>query len=235
MPLNHNKQAGLSIVSLMVASAIGLFLIGGAGKVYVDSKNAFSARSAVASATEKTRFVIQDLRRTLIMAGRGIPQKDDDIAAYENADNNMRTFPAVGTDGILNEDGNGSSVIAVRFADGPAPCGQAGTLDGVFSTVRFFRDNDGNLVCEADIGGVETSQELASDILIMRALYGINLDEDDTTADQYLTADEVEDAELWNFVVAVRIGFVSSSSDTVLLPAVYRPAAPDELDILGMT
>ncbi|MFI0460338.1 MAG: PilW family protein, partial [Candidatus Thiodiazotropha endolucinida] len=85
------------------------------------------------------------------------------------------------------------------------------------------------------IGGVDTSQELASDILIMRALYGINLDEDDTTADQYLTADEVEDAELWNFVVAVRIGFVSSSSDTELLPAVYRPAAPDELDILGMT
>ncbi|MEW8029919.1 MAG: PilW family protein [Candidatus Thiodiazotropha sp.] len=235
MPLNHKKQAGLSIVSLMVASAIGLFLIGGAGKVYVDSKNAFRARSAIASATEKARFVIQDLRRTLIMAGRGIPQKDDDIAAYENADNDMRTFPAVGTDGILNEDGNGSSVIAVRYADGPAPCGQAGTLDGVFSTVRFLRDNVGNLVCEADIGGVATSQLLASDVLIMRALYGINLDEDDTTADQYLTADEVEDAELWNFVIAVRIGFVTSSSDTEFLPAVYRSAAPEELDILGMT
>ncbi|MEW8079372.1 MAG: prepilin-type N-terminal cleavage/methylation domain-containing protein, partial [Candidatus Thiodiazotropha endolucinida] len=40
MLLNHKKQAGFSIVSLMIASAIGLFLIGGAGKVYVDSKNA---------------------------------------------------------------------------------------------------------------------------------------------------------------------------------------------------
>ncbi|MBW9266071.1 MAG: PilW family protein [Candidatus Thiodiazotropha sp. (ex. Lucinisca nassula)] len=235
MPLSHQKQAGFSIISLMIASAIGLFLIGGAGKVYVDSKNAFSARSAIASATEKARFVIQDLRRTLIMAGRGIPQKDDDIAAYVNADNDMRTFPAVGTDGILNTDANGSSVIAMRYADGPAPCGQAGTLDGAFSTVRFYRDNEGILICETTTAGATVSQPLASDIVVMRALYGINLDEDDNTADQYLTADEVEDAGLWNFVIAIRIGFVTSSSDTELLPAVYRPAAPDELDILGMT
>lgn len=231
MPLSHQKQAGFSIISLMIASAIGLFLIGGAGKVYIDSKNAFNARSAVASATEKARFAIFDLRRTLIMAGRGIAQSDDDIAAYVSGDNGLRTFP----EGILHDDGNGSSVIAVRYADGSAPCGQDGILDGTLSTARFFRNDEGYLVCETEIGGAPTSQLLASDILIMRALYGINQDVDDNTADQYLTADEVNDAGLWNFVVAIRIGLVTSSSDTELLPTVYRPAAPDELEIFGMT
>jgi type IV pilus assembly protein PilW len=234
MPLNHQKQAGFSIISLMIASTIGLFLIGGVGKVYIDSKNAFNARSAIASATEKARFVVQDLRRTLIMAGRGIPQSVDDLTAYAGNDNNQRTFPAVGTDGILNTDSNGSSAIAIRYAEGPAPCGQAGTLGGVTSTVRYYRDNDGNLMCEANTGGAISSQPLASDIVIMRALYGINMDADDTTADQYLTADEVENAGLWNYVIAIRIGFVISSGDSELLPAIYQPAAPEELDVLGM-
>lgn len=235
MRLRHQKQAGFSIISLMIASAIGLFLIGGAGKVYLDSKNAFNARSSIASSTEKARFVIQDLRRTLVMAGRGIPQKDDNLEAYSAADNDMRTFPAVSSDGIVDVDGNGSSVIAVRYADGPAPCGQAGTLDGAFSTVRFLRDNNGNLVCETDIAGTSDSQPLASDIVIMRALYGINMDENDTTADQYLTAGEVESAGLWNFVVSIRIGLVTSSGDTEELPTVYQPANPEQLNILGMT
>jgi type IV pilus assembly protein PilW len=233
--LNHHKQSGFSIISLMIASLIGLFIIGGAGKVYVDSKNAFQTKSAIASATEKTRFVIQDLRRTLLMAGRGIPQMDDDLEAYSNADNNKRTFPAVGVGGILNEDANSSSVIAIRYAEGPAPCGQPGTLGGVTSTVRFYRNNNAELICEAEIDGTTYTQPLASDVLMIRALYGINMDDDDTTADQYLTADAVESSGRWNFVVAIRIGFIASSGDSELLPSFYRPSTTEQLDVLGMT
>jgi type IV pilus assembly protein PilW len=232
--MKHRKQAGFSILSLMIASTIGLFLISGAGKVYLDSKNAFNARSAIASATEKSRFIIQDLRRTLVMAGRGIPQSVDNLDAYAGDDNNQRTFPAVGTGGILHTDGNGSSVIAIRYAEGTAPCGIGGNLNGVTSTVRFYRDNDNNLICEANIGGTVTTELLASDILMMRALYGINMDANDITADHYLTADELA-PESWNYVVAIRIGFVTSSGDSDLLPAMYQPSAPEELDVLGMT
>lgn len=233
--INLQTQTGFSIISLMIASAIGLFLIAGAGKVYLDSKNAFQARSAIASATEKSRFVIQDLRRTLIMAGRGIPQMEDDAQAYATSDNNARTFPAVGTDGILDIDTNNSSVIAIRYAEGPAPCGQPGNLNGTTATVRFYRNNEAELICEALIGGVTYTQPLASDVLVIRALYGYNLDEDDTTADQYITATEVENGDLWNFIVGVRIGFVTSSGDTEMLPGAYRPSDPEQLDVLGMT
>jgi type IV pilus assembly protein PilW len=220
----------------MIASMIGLFLIGGAAKVYIDSKNAFNARSAIASATEKARFAIQDLRRTLVMAGRGIPQMSDDLGAYGSsvADNNERTFPAVGANGIIDADSNGSSAIAIRYATGPAPCAQEGTLDDTNSTVRFFRNDDGHLICEVTSGGTTSSQPTVSDLVIMRALYGINRSTDDITVDRYLTATEVNSSNLWNYVVAIRIGIVTSSGDSNVLPTAYRPATPEELDVLGM-
>ncbi|MCU7891039.1 MAG: PilW family protein [Candidatus Thiodiazotropha sp. (ex Ustalcina ferruginea)] len=230
------KQAGFSIISLLIASSIGIFLIGGAGKVYVDSKSTFTARSAITAATESTRFAIQDLRRTLVMAGRSIGENDDGPFAYASADNGFRTFPAVdAADGIIDVDSNGSSVIAIRYAGGPAPCGQAGTLAGTRGatrTVRFYRDDDANLICQV----VETgfAQPLVSGIVAMRALYGVDTNADDI-ANQYLTATQVDAANYWLNVVAIRIGIITSSGDGAELPPRYRPAAAEELDLLGMT
>ncbi|MCU7803193.1 MAG: PilW family protein [Candidatus Thiodiazotropha sp. (ex Lucinoma borealis)] len=226
------QQAGFSIVSLLIASVIGIFLIGGAGKVYVDSKNTFTARSAITAATESSRFAIQDLRRTLVMAGRNIGEFVDGPEAYASPDNGIRTFPAVGAvNGIIDIDANGSSVIAIRYAGGPAPCGQAGTL-ATPATVRFYRDDDANLVCQV----VETNfvQPLVSGVVIMRALYGVDTDANDI-ANQYLTATEVDTANRWLNVVSIRIGMITSSGDGTELPARYRPAAAEELDLLGMT
>ncbi|MCU7932681.1 MAG: PilW family protein [Candidatus Thiodiazotropha sp. (ex Codakia rugifera)] len=226
------KQAGLSIISLLIASSIGVFLIGGAGKVYVDSKSTFTARSAITAATESTRFAIQDLRRTLFMAGRNISESSDGPSAYAAADNGARTFPAVDDpDGIIDADTNGSSVIAIRYAGGPAPCGQAGTISAT-RTVRFYRDDNANLICQV----VETdfAQPLVSGIVAMRALYGVDTDADDI-ANQYLTATEVEAANRWLNIVSIRIGIITSSGDGAELPPRYRPAAAEELDLLGMT
>ncbi|MEW8497517.1 MAG: hypothetical protein AB2699_03345, partial [Candidatus Thiodiazotropha taylori] len=148
---NIRRQSGVSLISLMIASAIGFFIIGGAGKVYVDSKNTFNARSAIAAATENYRFAFQDMRRVLVMAGRGIIPENDSDTTYSTTDNGLRTFPEIGTDGIQDIDANGSSVVAVRYASGPAPCGLAGTLGGDAAdtiTVRFYLNTDGDLICE---------------------------------------------------------------------------------------
>ncbi|MCU7862326.1 MAG: hypothetical protein KZQ86_21430, partial [Candidatus Thiodiazotropha sp. (ex Lucinoma kastoroae)] len=127
---SKQQQTGFSIVSLMIASAIGIFLIGGVGKVYIDSKNTFNARTAVAAATENYRYAFQDMRRVLVMAGRGVSASDDGADAYGVSviDNGLRTFPAVNgiPDGIVsgaNATGSpwnplpeDSSIIAVRYA-----------------------------------------------------------------------------------------------------------------------
>jgi type IV pilus assembly protein PilW len=231
----RKKQAGFSIISLLIASSIGIFLISGAGKVYVDSKSSFNARTAISVAAESSRFAIQDLRRTLVMAGRSINEEDDSPTSYASPDNGFRTFPATGSDdGIVDIDGNGSSAIAIRYAGGPAPCGQAGTLDGERAstrTARFYIDDDSNLVCRV----VETDfiQPLVPGIIAMRALYGVDTIGDDI-ANQYLTATEVTNANRWINVVSIRIGIITSSGDGAELPKKFRPNTAEELDLLGM-
>ncbi|MES9850931.1 MAG: PilW family protein [Candidatus Thiodiazotropha sp. L084R] len=222
MKATKGNQSGFSILSLMIASAIGVFLIGGAGKVYIDSKNTFNARSSVAAAVENYRFAILDMRRALVMAGRG-------ILASQNGNLITGPFPGVAADGAVDIDANGSSVVAVRYAAGPAPCGISGDIATTI-TVRFLVDNDGNLVC--NVPEQDYSQPLVSGIAQMRALYGIDTDADGI-ANQYLSTSVVDDNGLWVNVVSVRIGLVTGSGEGQDLPAVYRPATPEPKNLLG--
>ncbi|MEW8693674.1 MAG: hypothetical protein AB2535_21790, partial [Candidatus Thiodiazotropha endolucinida] len=198
-----HRQAGFSIISLMIASAIGLFLIGGTGKIYLDSKNAFTARSAAATAAESSRFALQDLRRYLVMAGRGVIEQDDSPDAYSAADNNLRTYPVVDPDntvaaattGIIDQDIDGNSAVAVRYAVGPPPCGQGDRIDSTH-TVRFYVNDQNDLVCQSieTVGGLLDIDNLyerpmLSGVVSMRVLYGVDTDTgsaEDQIANQYL-------------------------------------------------
>jgi type IV pilus assembly protein PilW len=250
MYTSRKYQTGFSIISLMIASAIGIFIIGVAGKVYLDSKNAFNARTAIAAATENYRFAFQDMRRTLAMAGRGVSSSDDGSDSYEGTDNGLRTFPVVdgSPDGIVSgakaegspwspapED---SSIIAIRYASGPAPCGLADdTLEAGTVTVRFVVNDEGNLICQVFQSGVQlAAHPLVSGIAQMRALYGIdtNTDDPDGVANQFLSADQVGEAR-WPAVVSIRIGLVVQSGDDILLPSAFRPADPETFNLLGTT
>jgi type IV pilus assembly protein PilW len=170
-----NWQKGISLLSLMIASAIGIFLTGAALKVYIDSKNTFTTRGVVAEVVENQRFAMDDMRRILVMAGRGIRATEDALA-----DTRLHTFPPVENDlGAASANGaesthagetdNGkivaSDIVAVRYRTGPS-CGayQNVPLEGKLqkrtngtiyrddkscrpTTVRFKIDNN-KLVCE---------------------------------------------------------------------------------------
>jgi type IV pilus assembly protein PilW len=253
MYTSKRYQTGFSIISLMIASAIGIFIIGGALKVYIDSKNTFNARSAVAAATENYRFAFQDMRRTLVMAGRDVSPADDGSDAYQAADNGLRTFPAIDPYGIVSgatahgstwsPDPEDSSIVAIRYASGPAPCGLPdNTLDAGTITVRFLVDPESNLICQVYQGSTQlVAQPIVSGIAQMRALYGVDrlgiapdTDIPDGVADIYLTAAEM-DSNDWPAVVSIRIGLVVQSGDGIELPNAFRPDTYQTLDLLGAT
>ncbi|MEJ2622558.1 MAG: PilW family protein [Candidatus Thiodiazotropha sp.] len=219
------NQSGFSILSLMIASVIGIFIMAGAGKVYIDSKHTFNARSSVAAAVENYRFAMLDMRRSLVMAGRG-------IASSLNGTVNG-PFPGVAADGAVDSDGDtGSSVVAVRYASGPAPCGLSGEITTP-TIVRFYVDADENLVCEARTPDHPVyAQPLVSGIVQMRALYGVDTDTDGI-ANQYVRTSIVDGSNLWVNVVSVRIGIIASSGEGQELPAIYQPATAEPLDLLG--
>ena len=231
---------GISLISLLVATAIGIFIVGAAGKTYVDSKMAFQARSAVSAVTENGRFALDDMRRTVVMAGRAVKAGDDSPQSYNTSDNGKRTFPALGTNGIQDKDANDNSVIAIRYGLGPSCINYIGTPTSTSvlepipqdppATVRFRIDADKDeLLCEVD----GNAQPIVSGIKSMRALYGVD-DDADGYANRYLTATEVQNENVWVNVVSIRVGLVASSGSAYELPDTMQPQSAQTLSLLGL-
>lgn len=65
----HGLQKGLSLVELMVAMVIGLILIAGVGKIFVDSKKTYSFQQSLARIQENGRMALEFLGRDIRMAG----------------------------------------------------------------------------------------------------------------------------------------------------------------------
>lgn len=63
------KQLGVSLVELMVAIALGLFLVAGLGQLFVKNKQTFTATDGIARMQENARYALYILNTDLRMAG----------------------------------------------------------------------------------------------------------------------------------------------------------------------
>lgn len=68
-PIFHTKQQGYSLVELMVAITIGLFLLGGIGAVFVSSKQTYRMQDSLWQLQDSSRFAMEFLIKDLRMAG----------------------------------------------------------------------------------------------------------------------------------------------------------------------
>ncbi len=247
------REKGVTLVSLLVASLIGIFLVATVIKVYLDSKESFQMRDLVAEVSENERFAIEEMRRVLIMAGR-------DILAMEDEQPTRRPFPPVETSpdagtGIVDGGTSGSDVIAVRYRKGPS-CGQYLDIDIACrpAEVRFMVQ-DGDLVCAqttyidtSETGSnncsstpTTTTRTLISGVHRLKALYGVD-DDADGFANRYLTASQIEDDTLvtppqggaspWSRVVSIRFALLLGSERE--LPARYRQENEQNLEMFGL-
>ncbi len=64
-----SSQHGMTMVELMVASALGLFLIGVMGTIYLGSKGTFQSQDTMARLQENGRFAMDTISGDLRMAG----------------------------------------------------------------------------------------------------------------------------------------------------------------------
>ena len=224
---------GFSLVSLMIAIVIGLFIIGAAGQVYVQSKSSFNARAAVSAVSENGRFAIQDIRRVLAMAGMN-------ITASEDVSTIKRAIPPRDTDttGTNTYEGSAtdSDIVAVRYRRGPTCYGYIDKLlDDDPVTIRFLVEND-QLMCEKieTAGGTVTrnKQPLVSGVKLMKGLYGVD-DTADGYANRYLTAKQVELESKWRNIVSMRVGVVVDSAEQSQ-PVDMRSGTAQTLSLLGM-
>lgn len=136
-----NKQHGLSLVEVLVALVISLFLLGGIVQVYTGNKQTFAFTNALAEIQESGRFALDTMSQDLRMAGEWgcIAFDPDDTSNINdtlgagnvaNYDTDFHDFlDEDGIEGTNNTGPNGSDTLIIR---GAKP-GQA-NVQGPFAT-----------------------------------------------------------------------------------------------------
>jgi len=237
----RTHQTGMSLISLLIGATIGILLTGAAGKVYLDSRMAFAANEVVSATMENGRFAIDDLRRTLVMAGRLL---QPDAPPFGDASTEM----------LDGQDPGASDRIAVIYGSKEG-CDDSATdanrcqldclgnpIDGGNTTpyqakIEFYLSTSaqgGNqLMCSVDDGHPEP---LASGIETFQVLYGWDTD-GDRYPNRYVNATTATANGLWSpkgRIVALRIGVLASSAD-MTLPQTARTEGETPFDVLDVT
>ncbi len=122
-----NRQLGISLVEILVALVISLFLLGGIVQVYTANKSSYAFTDAVGRIQENARFAMDTVTQDLRMAGffgctPYDPDNTDNITnnlnpAGANYDPNLHDFAGQGVlDGTEGDGLNGSDSITIRGA-----------------------------------------------------------------------------------------------------------------------
>ena len=156
----NSRQRGVTLVELMIAMLVGLFLMGGMLLVFEKTKQAYRYQNGLAEVQEQGRFAIAFLTQSLRVAG--FPGDDPP------AGNKIQ-----GTDGATD-------TVTVRLRDN-RDCRDIATAGVV---VNRFRINANNLECSGD--GI-TWDIYVQNVEDMQILYGVDLDADGV-ANRYVTA-----------------------------------------------
>lgn len=69
MMIAHNKNNGFSLVELMIAMVLGLFLVAGVGTVYLSAKKTFAVNEQVSGLDENARVALRTLTQHIEHAG----------------------------------------------------------------------------------------------------------------------------------------------------------------------
>ena len=158
----NSRQRGLTLVELMIAMLLGIFLSSSVYLMYFKTKQTYRYQNGLAQVQEQGRFAINFLTQSLRIAG--FP--GDDMPPGNKIE---------GTDGPTD-------TVTVRLRD-DLDCRDVATA-GV--AVNRFRINANNLECSGD--GIDWDVYVQN-VEDMQVLYGEDLDADGL-ANRYVTAAE---------------------------------------------
>ena len=147
MNLRSTAQSGFSLVELMIASTLGIFILGGVITTFTGTKDSEKMRSTISEMDANARIAIEILRRNIALAGyssmRNIPLDKPFYSARDEVDeftsakdracgdgSQMHTSGATpGSDQYTadsnNDTGRGDVLTSVYLADNPCREGLA--------------------------------------------------------------------------------------------------------------
>jgi type IV pilus assembly protein PilW len=204
---SSRRQRGLSLVELMVAVAIGLFMLSGFAASFVGVKRSFVAQDRLASLQDSERLALGLLTATVQAAGyHPDPLNQPAPVALPSATTEFGSFaPGQGVAGT--GDAQAATSLTTRYVIAPgetlADCaGRRNETGAPLLVVNTYTVGaDRTLRCSIDGGA--SSIALVNQVQSLSVLYGAAADAGHV--DRYLSADEVTAAGLWNRVRSARI------------------------------
>lgn len=208
--MSLRRQSGMSIVELMVAMLIALFLIGGLIQIFLGNREAFRTQQNLQRLQENARAAASNLAAVIANAGFHADPRDE-------AD---MIFPASNRAIEGTGDGSGSAdSITVRYQNDGSLRDCLGRVDGspdapVMVTNEYSIDASGSLLCRTTSGAVTQTQPLLDGVDAMVIRYGVDSDGNDSV-DQYLFASQLASGD-WDRVKSVAVSLLLRSDEDVL-------------------
>ena len=228
--IRRSRQFGFSIIELMVALTIALFIVGAVLLMYLNMKSTFTTQDSLAQLQDSERLSLTMLTTTIQSAGYFVnPLTSTAITALPAAtvtrqDGTSSVFsaaqPVVGS-GDGSGTGANSDSIAVRFqtspTDGLMNCqGATNTTSGPVVSYNSFAVNAKNeFTCTVGTGNEVV---LGSNVFQMKVLYGVDTN-GDGDMDTYMPASGMTSA-LWASVYTAQISL------TFLDTTASKPGSP---------
>jgi type IV pilus assembly protein PilW len=224
----RHTQLGVSMVELMVALLLGLFLMGGLVGLVQSNKRAFGSQNELSQLQDAERLAMTMMNDVVEQAGY-FP--DPTVNTQTSALPAAGAF-AVGQSltGTYSAAAPGDT-LSVRYTtatgDGILNCagssnttGANATYTNTFSVV--VTGGVGQLVCTRETG---TSYVLVNNVTNLSVLYGVDTAGSGDNVDTYMTAAQVTAAGDWNSVMSAQ---VSLTFNNPLYSAPGQPVVPGQ-------
>jgi len=208
------RQAGLTLLELMISLTLGLLLLTGIGTIYVGSNQTYRVQEQNARIQESGRYALEILGRSLRQAGYWnmpvipvalkIAFGGTSINGTDNSTNGTASDTVISQyDGVIGDrDCEGNNVTAsIVAADDVAAVAAGGIADNAIVIQDAIRLNGTDLECDGNVDATVDHQPLVSNIEDLQLLYGVDNVGNDQSADLYTAAPT---AAQWPLVVSVR-------------------------------
>lgn len=209
-------QAGFTLIELMVAIALALFIVAGLSVLFVNLKTTFTSQDQQAQVQDSQRLAMTMLTTTIQSAGYFIDPINNiqagalPASTVNNPDGT--SFAASqgigGTSGTVGPSGT-SDTLNVRYqtasGDGVMNClggSNPSTATSSVVWVNSFAVNANNELTCAVNGG--TAVALVGNVAQMNLIYGVDTS-GDGTVDTYLSASAITSANLWGNVHTAKL------------------------------
>ena len=242
----YKYSSGFTLLELLVAMSLGLFLMAGLIQVLLANREIFRVQENSARMQEDGRFAVTVLNNVVSLTGYREEASSSMVSLFPeyttSANPPAQTFEdgevVNGMDNDTASGGNikdGSDSIAVRYrSDGTTlDCLGSTVADGLISVNRFYIDDDDTLNCRSDVHDPvadttvsSSTQPLIDNVADMQIRYGMSTGNvfHDVAAECYIDPsvgiDTGADCTSLNFdqVVSVRISLLLHSNDDGLTP-----------------